>query len=566
MNKQNKIFLTAGILGLMIFVVWLFEFGNKEPDKKKTFVSSSWEEKYGLTDKNPRGLYLFSLLAKTHIEGGNQLVEIKDGLQLDTLAIANSEKKTFLFVGENFGLKTEEFETVLTHVKSGSDLFLSFTDLTENLYPKLFKEYNVRYDYASEIIVHANRHNYRMINLFQNDTIAKNWMVFGKTTYNNTHKSISSFMGMDNCVKINMGDGKIYLHTTPSVFFNYQLKRRQGFQYAVYVLDQLPKDRDIYLLELGRLTENYGNVTDAFTDETSEETGRKDDSYLRLLFENTTLLSAFLLAFLGLILFVIFRSKRMRPIVLFQEKKKDMTLAFAETITSIYFAKRNPHGLLQVQKKNFYSAIHKHFFLDIQRRKDDRVLQSLAEKSNTPRAEIDSLVHALEVDNEEAITEQFIAEISQKKREFYYKTGIISENLNQRIQERELVFRRSLWLPGLFIFGGIFLIILGVYYLMGSIGIGVVLWPVGILLIIIGSLRMSNPYMKINKDEIIYFSSLARKYKYHKDDLVSTDIKSKGVVLHFKDGKQLIINYWDLSHFDAKQFKRVISKLHTGEL
>ena len=83
---------------------------------------------------------------------------------------------------------------------------------------------------------------------------------------------------------------------------------------------------------------------------------------------------------------------------------------------------------------------------------------------------------------------------------------------------------------------------------------------------ITGSLRMSNPYMKINKDEIIYFSSLARKYKYHKDDLVSTDIKSKGVVLHFKDGKQLIINYWDLSHFDAKQFKRAISKLHTGEL
>jgi len=373
-------------------------------------------------------------------------------------------------------------------------------------------------------------------------------------------------MGMDNYVKVNMGEGAVFLHTTPTAFFNYQLKRTQGFKYAVQVIDELSQDRDIYLLELGRLSENYGNITEGLTEETTEEKGRKDDSYLRLLFENTTLLSAFLLSFLGLILFVIFRSKRTRPLVVFQEKKKDMTLAFAETITSIYFAKRNPYGLLQVQKKNFYSAIHKHFFLDIQRRKDDKVLQILAEKSNTPRPEIDSLVHAMEVENEQDITEQFLADISQKKREFYRKTGIISENLNRRIQEIELVFRRSLWLPGLFIIGGIFLIILGVYYLMGSIGIGVVLWPVGILLITMGSLRMSNPYMKINKDEIIYFSSLARKYKYHKDDLVATKIGSKGVVLHFNDGKQLIINYWDLSHFDAKQFKRVISKLHTREL
>lgn len=566
MNKQSKILLVAGILGLMIFVVWLFGSGIKEPSKKKTFVSASWEEKFGLTDKNPRGLYLFSLLAKTHLKGGHHLVEIKNGIQLDTLAIANSKKKTFLFVGENFGLKTEEINTILNHVEKGSDLFLSYTDLTENLYPKLFKEYNVRYDYASEINIYANKHKYSMINLFQNDTIAKNWMAFGKTTYNNTHKSISSFMGMDNYVKVNMGEGAVFLHTTPTAFFNYQLKRTQGFKYAVQVIDELSQDRDIYLLELGRLSENYGNITEGLTEETTEEKGRKDDSYLRLLFENTTLLSAFLLSFLGLILFVIFRSKRTRPLVVFQEKKKDMTLAFAETITSIYFAKRNPYGLLQVQKKNFYSAIHKHFFLDIQRRKDDKVLQILAEKSNTPRPEIDSLVHAMEVENEQGITEQFLADISQKKREFYRKTGIISENLNRRIQEIELVFRRSLWLPCLFIIGGIFLIILGVYYLMGSIGIGVVLWPVGILLITMGSLRMSNPYMKINKDEIIYFSSLARKYKYHKDDLVATKIGSKGVVLHFNDGKQLIINYWDLSHFDAKQFKRVISKLHTREL
>lgn len=566
MNKQNKIVLIAGIVALMIVVVWLFGMGGNGQDKKKTFVSSNWEEKYGIMDKHPLGLYLFSLLTKTHLKSGQKLVEIKNGKQLDSLIISAKGNKTFLFVGENFGLQTKEIDAVLTQVEEGADLFLSYSFLTENLYPKLFMEYDVGYDYASEIDVHAKKNKFSMLSLFQNDTIAKNWMAFGKTTFINPYEGLSSFSGMDNYVAINMGEGKVYLHTTPSAFFNYQIKRENGFKHAEFVLEQLPKDRDIYLLELGRLSENYGKTTTDITQENTEESGKRDDSYLRLLFENPTLLSAFLLAFLGLILFVLFRSKRTRPMVVFQRQKKDMTLAFAETITSIYFAKRNPYGLLQVQKKNFYSAIHKHFFLDIQRRKDDKVVQSLAEKSNTPRSEIDDLIHALEIEDKDLVTEQYIANTAQKKHEFYRKTGIISENLNKRINEREFVFRRALWPPVLFIFGGIFLIILGLYYLMGSIGIGIVLWPVGLLLVMLGSLRMSRPYMKINKEEIIYFSSLARKYKYLKDELVSTDIRSNGAVLYFKDGKQLNINYWDLSQFDARQFKRIISKLHIGEL
>jgi hypothetical protein len=43
-------------------------------------------------------------------------------------------------------------------------------------------------------------------------------------------------------------------------------------------------------------------------------------------------------------------------------------------------------------------------------------------------------------------------------------------------------------------------------------------------------------------------------------------MKNRGVILVFRNNKELIINYWDLSRFDQEQFKRFISKFHNLEL
>jgi hypothetical protein len=319
----------------------------------------------------------------------------------------------------------------------------------------------------------------------------------------------------------------------------------------------------VFLLELGRLSDNYGNED---TSEQDGADGKEDDSYLKLIFQNPTLLVALLLTILGVILFVIFRSKRTRPIVPFIQKKKDMTLAFAETITSIYFAKRNPYVLLQVQKKNFYATLHKHFFVDIQRREDDKALEILAEKSDSSLEEIVELVGSLESIEASGITEQYVTNVLQRQHAFYRRVGVISSDLNERVQEQEFVFRRSLLLPILLIGAGLFLIVLGVFYLMSSIGIGIVLWPVGILLLVLGIIRMSRPYLALNKDRVVHYTAIGFKKEYQREDLVSTEIKSSGAILHFRNNKQLIINYWDLSRFDQNQFKRLISKLHKLEL
>jgi hypothetical protein len=564
MNKQTKIGLVAGVIVLMVFVVWMLRGGESvSASQRKTYVSSNWSKRFQVFDKKPLGLYLFTSLAGAHIDTNESVVPVTDWIQFDTLIQATKKKKTFMFVGNNFGLKSAEIDTVLKEVEKGSDLFMSYNGLTDNIIPKLFKKYSVEFDYAASVNVFAGKTKYRMINLFQNDTIATEWKAFGEIETKHPHKSLSSFMEMSNFIEIQHGNGSIFLHTTPTMFYNYQLKRLHGFKYAEYALNHLDKDRSIYLLELGRLSDNYGNED---TDEDNGADGKRDDSYLRIIFENPTLLTALFLSILGVILFVIFRSKRKRPIVPFIQPKKNMTLAFTETITSIYFAKRNPYGLLQVQRKNFYATVSKHFFVDLSRREGDRALEILAEKSNHSKAEIVALMADLETKEAFSVSEQYVSDMLKRIHTFYGKVGIISDKISAKVAEKEFVYRRSLLLPALFILGGIFLVILGVYYLMSSIGIGIVFWPIGIVLFTLGVIRMSKPYLIVNPTSITHYSSLGRKTIYSKDDLISTSMKNRGVILVFRNNKELIINYWDLSRFDQEQFKRFISKFHNLEL
>ena len=566
MNNKRKIGFIGVTILVMILLVWAFSGGEdagNNKSKRQPFVSSNWSSRFQPFDKKPMGLYLFNSLANAHLDTSHNFLIVQNWIQLDSILINDSLPKTFMFVGNGFGLQNSELDAILSEVKGGSRIFLSYYGLTENIYPRFFNDYNEFFDYSESINVFANKQQYKMINLFQNDTIACNWRAFGELESNYKYKSLSSFMELDNFIKMEYGNGYTYFHTTPNMFYNYQIKRQDGFKYASYVLNQIPKDQDILLLELGRLTDNYGNED---VDEQTGAEGKIDDSYLKVIFESPMLLTALLLSLLGIILFVVFRSKRMRPVVPFIEKKKDMTLAFAETITSIYFAKRNPYGLLQVQRKNFNSVIRKHFFVDLTRREGDRELEILAEKSNKSISEIKELVAAFETKKASEVTEQSVAELTHKKLAFYSDTGIVSTKTLDRIEDNEKTYRKALFIPSILILGGLFLIVFGFYYLMSSMGIGIVFWPIGLMTIYLGIVRITKPFMIINKEEIIHYNLLGRKKNYKREQLISIEKKETGAILHFTENRQLVINRWDLSRFDQKQFEQFIIKFQTEQI
>ncbi len=565
MNNKAKIGI-IGIVLLVIVAVVLLMGDNplEDSNQHETFVSENWEDKYKLNEKDPYGLYMFNQLMRAHVDTNKKIIPLTNSFELDSVLDLN-HKSTMVFVGDKFGLKTAEFDSVLAKIQDGSTLLLSSNQLTENIVRRLFVRYDVSYDYADSINVNVNNNSFSMFYLYQNDTIAHEWRAFlDIQPIDSNYRKLSSLYQMANFIRLKHGKGFIYVHTNPEFFFNYQIKRSEGYRYASYLLNQLPKDQPVYILELGRLLE-YKYDPYGEGDGNSDE---QDDSYFQFILKSPALMTAFGLGLLGVFLFVLFRSKRMQPVVPYIEKKKNMSLEFAQTITSIYQSKSNPMGIIKVQRQNFYDAMQKLFFVDVSRKASDRdkAINTLSEKSNIPVSEINELIALFEPKNQSALNDLHLAQIAEKQRSIYIRTNIITDRIIERIEGKEINLQRNLLLSIALILLGIYVVMLGFYYLVGSIGIGIVFWPVGALFLGIGIRRINRSYVVIGKEEITLYPSFGKPNKQLVGELMRVAIVKNAYMFYFKNDKELKINKLELSKFDRSQLERFISKHHQIEL
>ena len=568
MNKQTKIGLVVFILIFVTVIVWLLG-DSALPSKnlRNPYVSENWDVQFKSNDKDPYGLFLFDQLLRAHVDTNKTIQPITDWIQLDSI-LSKKKNVTMLFVGNRFGLQNREIDTILNRVKEGSDLFISYNDLTDNLIKRFFNSYQVSYDFADSVTIFIQRNKFPMYYLYQNDTLAHEWKAFSAIQpIDSNYQSLSSFMEMSDFIRIKLGKGSILLHTNPEIFFNYQLKRTEGYRYTSFVLNNLSKEKDVYLLELGRLLDE-DIMDDSAMDNAEGDAERADSSYLKFILKSPAFMVALGLTFLGLILFMLFRAKRMQPIVPYLPKKKNMSLAFAETITSIYLAKQHPLGILQVQRKNFYDAVNKHFFIDISRREEDREreIRSLVEKSALPESEIRDLLFLFEPTAKSIINDHYIVEVAKKQRAFYLQTGMISIKMLERIENQTFLIQRNLWISYLLLLSGIFVILLGFYYLVSAIGIGILLWPLGVLITAIGIRRLVRPLLTIDFESVNYYTIFGKKKVLLIKDLLHISRINNGIQMQFTNNRKITIINLELNGFDKTQLDKFIAKHHQLEV
>lgn len=561
MTTNRKIAVVALLVGVVFLFVWLTN-SSTSPQKQggKSLVpakiSTNWDDEFELLSKDANGLYFFNYFLKSRLDKGKQVSKIDHNYSLDT--IPRNTSPTFLFIGKKFVLNALEIDSLLERVALGSKVFIAQHELNPEFYNRLFDNIELSYHYSPSIKINSkSNNNYTFYSIFQNDTIATKWRGYKNILTNSyaNHSVLSTHGKLENSIAVQVGKGYIYLCTTPELFVNYQLKKPDGINYAKHWLNRIPSDENVYWLELGRFTK--APIND-YEEETEEE-GTPDDSYLQYIFQQKALVYAMILLLFGVLLYVLFRAKRTQPIVPFLSKKKNMTLVFADTITSIYFADRNPSVMLDIQKRNFYNAVQKHFFVDLSKRKDGKEVRVLAQKSSLSEAEINELLLGFETTEQQGIDENYLIQHSKKLLAFYRQTGIITDKIQHRIEARIFQLFRALWLTSILLLGGLFTIFLGFYYLVNAVGIGIVFWPIGALLLTIAVLRMSKPLLVVSKTEITYHPLIGKQRTYELNDISTIETSDKGVKFRFNGGKMLIVNYWELNHQDAQQFKRFIA-------
>ncbi|NGF76651.1 DUF4350 domain-containing protein [Fluviicola sp. SGL-29] len=555
MSRTFKIGLIAFVVVMVILIVWLSSGSNnasKNGGSSTTATTyTNWDDAYIPDSKDPKGLFHWSATLRLHLQKNKSISTIDYLYSIDT--IPKETQPTFLFIGDYFALYEEEIDSLLSKVGRGAKLFISAEKVDGLLYEYLFDDVVMGYYYDTTITVATATKTYPFTALHQAIPVAKKWIgyKFTQTVDSVPFKSLSGYGTLMNSGVIDYGAGKIYLNTTPELFTNYQYLTTPGYAYAKTWLNEIPKDQSVYWLEFAR----YKPYEYDFMKEYYGEDGKRDDSYLQFIFQDRQRILALLLLISGLILFVLFRAKRMQPFVPFIPKKRNMTMIFADTITSIYFNQRNPFAMVRIQRANFYGIIHKHFHIDLSKEVTEREIESLAQKSNVKPSEINEILRKMNALREYNTSEYELSELRKMILNFYRKSGLISTKIQDRLDVKIYQVYRNEWISGLLILVGLGLITYGTYYLTHAIAIGVVLWPIGAIPIIFGVMRLMKPYLSWSNREISIQPLFGKEKVFNLEQLRSVYQDRKEVQLHF-ESVTLKVNYWELNRADAKQLQR----------
>lgn len=532
MNSKRTLYLfIAVVLVGALFVVFInLPAGNtaKSKNRKVSYSSSNWKADLSLNNKNPYGLFAFRELT---IANGSftEFNDYSDYKLLDSITALDSSM--LMFIGLDFMFTDEEVDVLLKSVEYGNDFFLSADKVPYYLYKKLFNENPLTFIPQEKAPHKINRKEYSMYYFYENDTLTEIWDLFQNKHLNADTKVWSTIYGRPNYIEIPYGLGKIYLHLNPLVFTNVQLLKKEGKSYLKEVLLKLEKPHIQWL--------SFAKYEPLEYDSTDNEFD-KDQSLLSELFKHPAFRWGFILAVFGLILYLLFRSKRRRPIIPAIADNKNTGFSYVDTLAGIYYNKDHGDKMLKIMRRNFYSAVYDHFYIDLAKREDKKPLITLSKKSNIPLREIEELIRFLEVSTK--VSDIFLSNTYKIQRSFYFKSGIWNEEVKQKIQQGPvLIYRQkgqALGTIGL----GVFIILLGFIFLTLSLGVGVLFWPLGIGAIAVGTRMLNLPATQLNSDHLEINPLFGKKVTILHENIKFIEEKGEKLIINMKNGEKTILN------------------------
>ncbi|RYM34097.1 hypothetical protein ERX46_09055 [Brumimicrobium glaciale] len=540
-NKRILYLIIAVVLVGALFVLFLNS-GSEEPTaakrKKVDYSSHDWKVDLSLDNKNPYGLYAFREL--TIADGRfTEFNAVSDYNLLDS--IVQLDSSMLMFIGMDLMLTDEEIDLVLESIDYGNDFFISAEKIPSYLLDQLMSEKALTY-YPNKKAPHKiNKKVYDMYYFYENDTLTEIWDLFNPKKLDTLTNVLSTIYGRPNYIEIEYGLGKVFIHLNPLVFTNVQLLKSDGKSYFKEVLLTLEQPKIQWLTFANFEAKPYSDKSTSF---------ENNKSLLSELFKHPAFRWGFILAVFGVLLFLLFRSKRRQPIIPAVEDNKNTGFSYVDTLAGIYYNKEHGDKILKIMRRNFYSAVYDHFYIDLAKREDSKPIIALSKKSNIPTSEIEQLIKYLEVTTK--VSDIFLSNTYKIQRSFYLKSGIWNEEIRQKqINSSVSIYRqkeRALGTIGL----GIFIIVLGFIFLSVSLGVGVLFWPLGIVGIVIGTRMLNTPAIILNPGQIELNPLFGKKVIILHENIKFIEEKGLNSLIYFKNGGKATLNN---SQLDQKKIK-----------
>jgi len=396
MDKRSKIALYS--IGAVIVFMMI-----AEVTKPKAI---NWRDSFSAADKIPLGCYIMFNELQTFSD--DDILVSEQSIYEYLKKVDSTTPKTLVFINNRIYFDSEESNALMDFVEKGNSVFMSGTSLYGNVLDSINISIEGQY---------TNLYKKESESKFTSPSLQKNNRIFKDVIENSHFISVdtlnTTILGTAitkneddieetnaNFVKVSVGEnnGHFILHTNPFAFTNYHLMDDKA-DYAATVLSYLPKQQIIW-------DNNY-------------KSGRKViTSPLRYILQNTALKWAFYISMFGLILFVIFRGKRVQRIIPVINKLENATVDFTRTIGELYYQHGDFTNIIEKKIQYFLEFVRTNYYLETNQLNPSFIDKLAAKSSNTKqttKALVDYLVFLNSKTNH---TEQELIELNKKIEHF----------------------------------------------------------------------------------------------------------------------------------------------------
>lgn len=274
--------------------------------------------------------------------------------------------------------------------KTGDTVSTLFNENESHLYYKVSE--NVAYDYDYNYFTFSDSLNFK-------------------------RQKLGTLKNYENFFKVRVGDGAIYFHSTPMVFTNYHLYREETFKYCSAFLNEFNSgdvNIDVFSHYYRQdFNNNYRNSRNP----------NLPSSPLAFILSIAALKWAWYLTLVGLLGFVIFRSKRNQRIIPVIAPIKNNSLEFSKTVGRLFYKERNHKRMSQEICQYFFNFLRKRYHINTKNFDDlakSRLLKLFPKESR--RINIIAHLSVKSFKKETEITQSELEDLYEATRYFILKS------------------------------------------------------------------------------------------------------------------------------------------------
>jgi len=356
--------------GLILFAIVLVLIALIDATSKKPII---WDRTFDAKDKNPFGAYVLRQELEHIIDQKNTTIERPLYEYLDS---AKKTDANLFFYTSYFSMGEAAEDKLLDYVNRGGKAMIVAEEIDRYFLDSLGVETDSFYGYKKGVNI-KNQVRVRLMNDNNKIHYGKSELgeVFKKLPKNATILGAITYkeFALPNFVAIQFGKGTIYLHLTPDLFGNYYLLNSAS-QYA-YVAKSLSylDDKPLAWYDFKANMDQYRTP-------------------LRVLLLNDGLRQAWYVLLAGLVLLLVFSSRREQRAVAVVAPEPNLSKDFCGTIATLYYENGVPGNMVAKKIDYFLHDLRNRFHLDTLALRENDFSEELAERSGVSLMETQALI------------------------------------------------------------------------------------------------------------------------------------------------------------------------------